>query len=66
MARGDVETFFQDGKWHNRIEGTTEVFGTADTQEAALEKGKQRAKADKVSLSLVSLDGSVKRISNFR
>lgn len=67
MARGDVETFFADGKWHNRIEDTGEVFGTADTQAAAVEKGKQRAKTDTVSLTVLSRDGKVQeRISNIR
>jgi len=36
MPRGDVETFHKDGGWHNRIEGTDEVFGAAATRETAV------------------------------
>ncbi|MCO1575137.1 DUF2188 domain-containing protein [Crossiella sp. SN42] len=41
--RGDVETFHQDGRWHNKIEGTGEVMGTYDTREEAVAAGRTAA-----------------------
>ena len=59
MPHGDVETFHKDGRWHNRIEGTDEVFGSADTKDEAVATGRDRAKADKVEHIIRNLDGQI-------
>lgn len=47
--KGDVETFHEGGRWHNRIEGTGEaLFGSAATKAEAQAAGRERAKELKV------------------
>jgi hypothetical protein len=49
MPAGDVETFYWNNAWHNRIEGTAEVFGTDATRGAAVWAGRARARKDAIA-----------------
>mgnify|MGYP001807404453 CR=1 FL=1 len=44
MPAGDVETFHQDGKWHNRIEGEKSTTGPYATKAEAVEAGRDQAR----------------------
>jgi hypothetical protein len=41
---GDVETFYDDGAWRNRVEGSGTTAIAFPTQAAAVEVGRQEAK----------------------
>jgi len=44
MPKGDVETYFEDQQWHNRVEGTTQVLSSDDTREEAVDIGRDIAR----------------------
>lgn len=44
MPAGDVETFHQDGEWHNRIEGEKGTTGPFRTKAEAVEAGRAEAR----------------------
>ena len=44
MPHGDVETFHEDGAWHNRIEGQGGLLNTHDGQGTAVEAGRAEAR----------------------
>lgn len=41
--RGDVETYFEDGQWKNKVEGNERASSTHPTKEDATAKGRQTA-----------------------
>jgi hypothetical protein len=59
MPKGDVETFHQNGKWHNKIEGNDGVLSTYDTKEEAAMAARQRAMNDKVEHIVRNMDGTI-------
>jgi hypothetical protein len=63
--RDDVETYHQDGSWHNKIEGTDEVFGDADTKREAEAAGRERAMADKVEHIIRNEDGKISERNSY-
>jgi hypothetical protein len=44
MPAGDVETFHQDGAWHNRIEGEKGTTGPYKTKAEAVDAGREQAR----------------------
>lgn len=49
MAAGDIETFYQNGMWFNRIEGESRTLGPGfDTREKAVVTGRSAAVARQV------------------
>ncbi len=44
MPAGDVETFHQDGAWHNRIEGEKGMTGPFSTKAEAVAAGRDEAR----------------------
>ncbi|XFF01953.1 DUF2188 domain-containing protein (plasmid) [Streptomyces sp. L7] len=60
MPRGDVETFHENGAWHNRIEGTGESVGRAHSKrEDAVAEGRAEAERRKVEHIVHNLDGRI-------
>jgi hypothetical protein len=43
MPHGDIETFHEDGEWHNRVEGEAGLLGSIGSREEAAESGKHEA-----------------------
>jgi hypothetical protein len=43
MAKGDVETYFEDCEWKNKVEGNTRASNTADTKADAQARGRDMA-----------------------
>lgn len=64
MAHGDVETLVAEGKWHNVIGGTDQVSEPFDTQEEAVEEGREMARDLGVAHIVKNLDGSVSEESS--
>ncbi len=48
MPDGDVETFHEDGRWHNRIESHGLIDESYDTKAEAIEAGRELARGLKV------------------
>ncbi len=61
MPTGDVETYYSNNQWHNRIEGTDVVFGTDPTRGAAVWAGRARARTDATTHVIRGLDGQVEQ-----
>ena len=59
MPKGDVETFYDNNMWGNRVEGegpTGEFFGT---KEPAVDAGRELAKARGVEHIIRNKDGTI-------
>src|SRR5687767_8848684 len=49
MAQGDIETYYEDGSWMNKREGTSRAFAAGySTKHEAEAAGREAAQADKV------------------
>ena len=60
MPKGDVETFHENGAWHNRIEGTGETIGGAhDTRDDAIAAGRDEAVRRGVEHIVHNLNGQI-------
>ena len=59
MPSGDVETYWENGQWHLRIEGTNDSFRSCDTKAEAIEIGGHWARHLKVEHVIRSEDGTV-------
>lgn len=59
MPRGDVETIYEGGSWHNRVEGTPEVLDTYPTKTEAQAAGREEARSRKVEHIIRNLDGQI-------
>jgi Uncharacterized protein conserved in bacteria (DUF2188) len=44
MPAGDVETYYEDEQWHNRVQGTTQVISSDETKEEAVDIGRDIAR----------------------
>jgi hypothetical protein len=43
MADGDIETYYEDGKWKNKVEGGARASNTAETKAEAQSAGRDMA-----------------------
>lgn len=60
MAQGDVETYFEDGQWKNRREGTSRAFGASyATKDEAVTEGRAAAARDSVEHIIKRQDGRI-------
>ncbi|UUL77971.1 DUF2188 domain-containing protein (plasmid) [Pseudarthrobacter sp. Fe7] len=60
MAQGDIETYYEDGAWKNKREGTDRAFGASyNTKEDAVTAGREPAQADKVEHVIKNQDGQI-------
>ena len=60
MAQGDIETYYEDGAWKNKREGTDRAFGAGySTKDEASAIGRDTAKADKVEHVIKNQDGQI-------
>lgn len=48
MAQGDIETYYEEGTWKNKREGTDRAFTTGGTKAEATAQGREAAMKDKV------------------
>jgi hypothetical protein len=61
MPEGDIETYHQGGKWHNRIEGGVDPAAstTHDTKKDAVRVGREMARDAKVEHIIKKKDGTI-------
>ncbi len=60
MPTGDVETFHQDGAWHNRVTGAASNEGGAHrTKEEAIDAGRDLARSRKVEHIIKNESGQI-------
>ena len=60
MAQGDIETYYEDGVWKNKREGTGRAFGAGyATKDEAVAAGREAAQADKVEHVIRNQDGQI-------
>jgi Uncharacterized protein conserved in bacteria (DUF2188) len=59
MPKGDIETFHEDGQWHNRIEGEGGIVSSHDSKEGAISAGRKAAEERKVEHLIKNLDGTI-------
>ncbi|MFB8369802.1 DUF2188 domain-containing protein [Pseudarthrobacter sp. NPDC055928] len=60
MAQSDIETYYEDGAWKNKREGTSRAFGAGyATKDEAVAAGREAAQADKVEQVIRNQDGQI-------
>lgn len=59
MAKGDIDTYHEDGQWKNKVEGNQRASSTHDTKKEAQEAGREMARDRKVEHVIKKLDGTV-------
>lgn len=59
MAKGDVETYYEDGVWKNKVEGNQRASNTADTKAAAQAAGREMAIDRGVEHVIKKMDGTI-------
>ena len=60
VAQGDIETYYEDGQWKNKREGTDRAFGAGyGTKDEAVAAGRAAAQADKVEHVIKNQDGQI-------
>jgi hypothetical protein len=66
MADGDVHTYFENGRWKNRVEGGARASGTALRRTDALVSGRTMARRRRVAHLVHHPGGEVEEDRNYR
>lgn len=59
MAKGDIDTYNEDGQWKNRPQGNDRASSTHRTKAEAEKAGREMAKDRKVEHVIKKLDGTI-------
>ena len=59
MAKGDIDTYNEDGQWKNRPQGNDRSSSTHRTKAEAEKAGREMAKDRKVEHVIKKLDGTI-------
>lgn len=59
MPKGDIETYYEDGQWKNKVEGSSRAANTHDTKAEAQAKGRDMASDRKVEHIIKKQDGTI-------
>lgn len=65
MAKGDIETYNEDGQWKNRPEGNSRASGVYDTKAAAQSAGREMAIDRGVEHVIKGLDGRIQQKNTY-
>ncbi|KIC68724.1 DUF2188 domain-containing protein [Pseudarthrobacter phenanthrenivorans] len=66
MAQGDIETYWEDGSWKNRREGSERAFGVGyGTKDEAIAAGRAAAQTDKVEHVIKNQDGTISEKNSY-
>lgn len=57
MAKGDVETYYENGEWKNRAQGNSRASNIHDTKADAVAVGRQMARQRQVEHLIKNRDG---------
>lgn len=59
MPKGDIETYYEDDKWKNKVEGGSRASNTSDTKAEAQARGREMAKDRGVEHIIRNKDGEI-------
>jgi hypothetical protein len=59
MAKGDIETYHENGQWKNRREGSTRLLPVGDTKAPVQAEGRDAAVRDGVEHVIKKKDGTI-------
>lgn len=59
MAKGDVDTYYDDGQWKNKVEGNARASSVHSTKRDAQAAGRDLAKDRGVEHVIKKMDGTV-------
>jgi hypothetical protein len=59
MPDGDIETFQEDGQWHNRVQGEGGIVSSHDDKEGAISSGRKAAEEREVEHIIKDMDGTI-------
>lgn len=59
MAKGDIETYYEDGQWKNRPQGNDHASNTHDNKSDAQSTGRDMARERKVEHVIKKKDGTI-------
>jgi hypothetical protein len=65
MAKGDIETYYEDGVWKNRPQGNERASNTAATKAEAQAVGREMAKVRGVEHVIKNKDGTIGQKNSF-
>lgn len=65
MAKGDIETYNDDGQWKNRPQGNERASSTHSTKKEAQEAGRAMAKDRKVEHVIKNMDGKIGKRNSY-
>jgi hypothetical protein len=65
MPEGDIQTFYEDGQWHSRVEGQEGLLRSYEDKEAAVAHGARVARDRKVEHIIKELDGTIGERNNY-
>lgn len=65
VAQRDIETYYEDGTWKNKREGSDRAFGTGGTKEEAVKAGREAAQKDGVEHVIKNLDGTISEKNSY-
>ena len=57
--KGDIETYFENGQWKNKVEGSSRAANTATTKTEATAKGREMAKERHSEHIIRNQDGKI-------
>ncbi|WP_210651749.1 DUF2188 domain-containing protein [Nocardioides sp. SYSU D00065] len=59
MPNGDIETYYEDGQWKNKVEGSSRAANVHETKAEAQAKGRQMAQERRVEHVIKKQDGTI-------
>jgi hypothetical protein len=59
VAKGDIETYYEDGRWKNRPQGNERASSTHDTKAEAQAEGRRMAVDRQVEHVIKKQDGTI-------
>ncbi|TSD62815.1 DUF2188 domain-containing protein [Aeromicrobium piscarium] len=59
MAKGDIDTYYEDGTWKSRRQGSSRAFSAGGTKAEQQANGRAAAKRDEVEHFIKKKDGTI-------
>jgi len=58
-SKGDVETYFENGRWKNKVQGNSRASHVHETRAAAVSTGREMARKRRVEHIIRTKDGTI-------
>jgi hypothetical protein len=59
MPQGDIETYYEDGKWKNKVEGSSRAANSGERKAEVQAKGREMAEKRGVEHIIRKQDGTI-------